>query len=344
MVTGSLPSYGEDMTTDALPVLDLADLDAGPEAAERFREQLRTATHEVGFFHLRHHIEPAVVAELFDVARRFFALPEEDKRAIEMIRSPQFRGWTRLDGELTQGQVDHREQIDVGSEREESGIVDPPYMRLDGPNQWPQALPELRVVLQAWIERLEVLSHRLLAQWALSLGAPADHFVSTFDPASILLKLVKYPGTADTSQGVGAHSDPGILTLLLIEPGKAGLQVQAGDGWIDVPPTEDCFVVNIGELMEVATDGYLRATQHRVTAPAQGSERLSIPFFFNPALDAPVPSVELPPHLAAEAKGVTQDAANVIGSRYGENLLKARLRAHPDVAALHHADLVGHEE
>lgn len=67
------------------------------------------------------------------------------------------------------------------------------------------------------------------------------------------------------------------------------------------------------------------------------------PSFFNPALDAPVPSVDLPPELAARTRGVTQDAANVIGSRYGESLLKARLRAHPDVAARHHADLVGRE-
>ena len=328
------------MSDRMLPLLDLADLDSGPEAAERFREALRTATHEVGFFHLRHDIDPQVIGELFEVARRFFALPEADKRAIEMTRSPQFRGWTRLAGELTQGQVDHREQIDIGSERPVTGIVDPPYMRLDGPNQWPDALPELRTVITAWMTRLEELGHRLLAQWAISLGAPADHFVPTFDPASILLKLVRYPGTADTPQGVGAHSDPGILTLLLIEPGKGGLQVRTDDGWIDVPPTDDCFVVNIGELMEVATDGYLRATQHRVTAPPPGSERLSIPFFFNPALDAPVPSVELPPELAARAKGVTRDAANVLGGRYGENLLKARLRAHPDVAARHHADLM----
>lgn len=328
-------------SVDALPVLDLADLDAGPEARRRFREALRTATHEVGFFHLRHHIEAEVIDELFDVSRRFFALPEEDKRAIEMTRSPHFRGWTRLAGELTQGRVDHREQIDVGSEVEASDLTDPPYLRLDGPNQWPTGLPELRTVILAWMERLEALGHRLLSEWALSLGASADHFAPSFDPASLMLKLVRYPGGAATSQGVGAHNDPGILTLLLIEPGKAGLQVRTDDGWLDVPPTDDCFVVNIGELMEVATDGYLRATSHRVTAPPAGTERLSIPFFFNPNIDAEVPSIELPPDLAARARGITQDAANVIGSRYGDNLLKARLRAHPDVAAIHHPDLVG---
>lgn len=117
--------------------------------------------------------------------------------------------------------------------------------------------------------------------------------------------------------------------------------MQRGDDWFDVPPVDGVFVVNIGELLEVATDGYLRATKHRVISPDVGSQRLSIPFFFNPSLDAEVPRVDLPPDLAAKARGVEQDASNVLGSRYGENLLKARLRAHPDVAALHHADLVG---
>ena len=67
---------------------------------------------------------------------------------------------------------------------------------------------------------------------------------------------------------------------------------------------------------------------YRATTPWPGTERLSIPFFFNPSLDAEVPIIELPASLAAEARGVTEDADNVIGSRYGENLLKARLRAH----------------
>jgi isopenicillin N synthase-like dioxygenase len=98
--------------------------------------------------------------------------------------------------------------------------------------------------------------------------------------------------------------------------------------------------VNIGELLEVATDGYLRATVHRVVSPPEGETRLSIPFFFNPALDSTVPPVDLPPELAAQARGVTRDPDNVISGTFGENMLKARLRAHPDVAAAHHADLL----
>ena len=151
---------------------------------------------------------------------------------------------------------------------------------------------------------------------------------------------MRYPGRSDRGQGVGAHKDPGVLTLLKIEAGKAGLQVQHAGGWVDVPPLPGAFVVNIGELLEFATNGYLKATVHRVVSPAAGDERLSIPFFFNPALDSTVPCITLPPELAREAAGVTQDPDNRISGTFGENLLKARLRAHPDVAAVHHADLL----
>lgn len=334
------------MSTTDLPLLDLADLDAGPESAQRFRDRLREATHEVGFFHLVHRIPDDVVTELFDTARRFFALTEEEKLSIEMTRSPWFRGYTRVGGELTQGVTDWREQIDIGAEREPaqrssaSGADQPPYLRLEGPNQWPAALPELRPVLTAWTDRLSALGMRLVREWATALGAAPDHFDSTFDLPSTLLKLVRYPGSDDAPQGVGAHKDPGILTLLLIEPGVGGLQVQRDDAWFDVPPVDGTFVVNIGELMEVATDGYLRATNHRVVAPPAGAERLSIPYFFNPSLAAEIPPIQLPPQLAAQSRGITQDAENVLAARYGENLLKARLRAHPDVAAIHHPDLV----
>ena len=63
-------------------------------------------------------------------------------------------------------------------------------------------------------------------------------------------------------------------------------------------------------------------------------------FFFNPALDQQLPLLDLPADLAAEATGITEDPSNPIHATYGENAMKSRLRAHPDVAAIHHPDLV----
>jgi isopenicillin N synthase-like dioxygenase len=326
-----------------LPVLDLSLLDQGEDAAESFRSQLRQATHEVGFFYLvGTGVTPELEARLLRAARDFFNLPEAEKLAIENTKSPHFRGYTRVGGELTQGRVDWREQIDIGPEREPVAEPVNDFDRLTGPNLWPAAQPELKDVVDEWHDRLTGVARKLLRAWAVALGAEADHFERHFGDPQTLIKIVRYPGKEDPTpqQGVGAHKDSGVLTLLWVEPGKGGLQVQRDGVWVDAPPVPGAFVVNIGELLEYATQGYLIATNHRVISPRYPDDRISVPFFFNPALDARLPLLELPAELAEQAKGVTEDPDNPIYSTYGDNALKSRLRAHPDVAAIHHPDLV----
>lgn len=327
-----------------LPVLDLSALDRGPDEAARFRDELRAATHDVGFFYLTGTgVTAELEARLHRTARAFFDLPEEDKLAIENVRSPHFRGYTRVGGERTQGRVDWREQIDIGPERD--AVVDadaPDFARLIGPNLWPAAQPELREVATEWQEHLAGVARKLLRAWALALGAPETYFDEHFGEPSTLLKIVRYPGShePEPQQGVGAHKDSGVLTLLWVEPGKGGLQVERDGAWMDAPPVGGAFVVNIGEMLEYATGGYLTATNHRVVSPRAPEDRISVPYFFNPALDARLPLIDLPAELAAEARGVTRDPANPIHALYGENALKSRLRAHPDVAERWHADLL----
>ncbi len=330
---------------DSLPVLDLSQLDAGEEAAETFRNELRRVTHEVGFFYLvGHGISDELIAQALDVSRRFFQLPEADKLAIENVHSPQFRGYTRVGGELTHGDVDWREQIDLGVDREpvEPGEGVPDYWRLEGRNLYPEALPELKETFDRWNAELSALSLRLLRTWAVSLGASEDVFDEAFAERPFsAIKIVRYPGSDESQQGVGAHRDGGVLTLLLVEPGKGGLQVEHQGEWIEAPALDNAFVVNIGEMLELATNGYLKATLHRVVSPPLGEDRISIPFFFSPALDTAMPRIELPEELARDARGLSVDPTNSpILEVYGENALRYRLRAHPNVAEVHHADLL----
>ncbi|GAA2547861.1 isopenicillin N synthase family dioxygenase [Mycolicibacterium diernhoferi] len=318
-----------------LPVLDLSVLDTDLDA---FRQALREAAHTAGFFYLTGHgVSDGQITEVLSLARQFFDLPTEDKDAISQLKSPQFRGYSRIGGELTNGRVDWREQIDIGPER---AIIPGAegYWRLQGPNLWPSRPAAFRAAFEEWDRTLSAVGLRLLRHWAVSLGAAEDLFDAAFqDAPATLIKVVRYPGTADTTQGVGAHKDSGVLTLLLVEPDSEGLQVELSPGtWVDVPPLPGAFIVNIGELLEVATGGYLRATQHRVRAPRPGTDRISIPYFLNPALDATVPIIALPPDLAALSRGVEADPDNPIYNTYGENAWKSRTRAHPDVAERHH--------
>ncbi|WP_019200574.1 isopenicillin N synthase family oxygenase [Tsukamurella sp. 1534] len=319
-----------------VPVLDMSLLDTDPA---RFDAQVRAAAHDVGFFHLTGHGLPRHrIDEVLDTARAFFALPQGDKDAIAMLRSPHFRGYTRLGGERTRGAVDWREQIDIGRESPAPSGPGPDWRNLLGPNQWPERLPRLRAVMERWDADLSRISLALLRSWARSLGADPGVFDDAFahDPAT-LIKVVRYPAGTRTDQGVGAHKDSGVLTLLLADPSSEGLQVlPPGEReWIDVPPVPGAFIVNIGEMLEVGTDGYLHATEHRVVNRGAGGDRISVPYFFNPSVDARMPHLPLPAELRT---GVTADPENPIFDTYGANAWKSRLRAHPDVAARHYPD------
>ena len=328
-----------------VPTLDLRRADAGAAERSLFLQDLRSAARDVGFFYLiGHGIEDDLVRKILALTRRFFALPSEDKLAIEMVNSPHFRGYNRAGFEHTRGKPDWREQLDIGAERTalSSDRSAPAWSRLQGPNQWPAALPDLKPIVLAYQEKTTALAIQVLRVFAAALDQPDDVFASIYSPAPHqLLKLIRYPGREadEGDQGVGAHKDSGFLTILLQDE-EAGLQVEGDNGWIDAPPVSGTFVVNVGEILEMASNGYLRANVHRVVSPRPGIDRYSVAFFLGARLDATVPLLSLPPHLAAEARGVTADPLNPLFREVGRNYLKGRLRSHPDVARRHHPDLI----
>lgn len=278
-----------------------------------------------------------------DHARQFFALPDSEKAAVGMINSPHFRGYNRAASEITRGKPDLREQFDLGAEREVLAQDEnsPYWARLQGPNQWPATLPALKPLLLDWQQAMTRMSLRLLRAFAQALSLPQEAFDQLYgDKPNEHIKLMRYPGqAADAShQGVGAHKDSGFLSFLLQDQ-QAGLQVEIEEGrWIDARPRDNTLVVNIGELLELATNGYLRATVHRVLSPAKGNERLSIAFFLGAQLDAVVPLYPLPTALLREARGPASDPDNPLFRDVGWNYLKGRLRSHPDVAQRFYAD------
>ncbi|MET4060336.1 isopenicillin N synthase-like dioxygenase [Arthrobacter sp. UYP6] len=334
----------------SIPVLDLSTArGADGSFTSEFIEQLRDATHRIGFFQLvGYGPGEAKVDDLFDVTKRFFDLPLEERLELDNRKSPHFRGYTRLGTELTQGRPDAREQVDFGPEREPAADYPKhqPFWLVQGPNQFPDdALPELREKSMEWGRLMSDVGTELLSAIAVSLELPEHHFAEPFEGTPAwMAKLIHYVGGVVKeagTQGVGSHADYGFVTLLL-QDSVGGLEVRPheSDTWIPVEPIPGALVVNLGEMLEVATQGYLSATIHRVTAPAPGVDRYAIPFFWSPRLDAVIDSVQLPVELAAQSRGISDDPENPMLASYGSNVLKGWLRAHPQVAQLHHPELV----
>ena len=145
--------------------------------------------------------------------------------------------------------------------------VEPPYLRLLGPNQWlpDEVLPGHRELVLAWFRELRALADRLLRLLSEGLGLAPDHLSNYFgDEPMSLTKLISYPPTPLGGAGVNAHHDTGFLTVLAAGT-TPGLQVENTDGeWIDVPVVPDSFVINLGEIMQAITGNYFVATPHRV--------------------------------------------------------------------------------
>lgn len=337
-------------TEPSLPILDFARFYASPAERNAFVAELRNVLYDHGFFYLDGHgVNQKLVEDVVATAKRFFALPLEEKLKIEMVKSPHFRGYNRAGQERTRGEQDWREQLDINTEGTavEIGPDTPPWKRLLGPNQWPEALPELKPLLLVYQAEVTRVGIDVLKAIALALGQPENLFAEIYEPQpSQLLKIIRYPSrdVAETDQGVGAHKDGGFVTVLLQDT-TPGLRVRTEEGvWIEAPPVPGTFIINTGELLELATNGFVRADVHDVIAPPAGVERFSVAFFLGSRYDAIIPVVELPDELKRAERGISVDPLNPIFREVGQNHLKSRLRSHPDVARAHHADLLPPEQ
>ena len=331
-----------------LPVLNISDYLANPSGTEgkKFISLLRSTCHGPGFFYLvGHGINQDTNQAVLDTANQFFELPLAEREALAIGQSAHFRGYTLLKHEITGGRADWRDQIDIGPEEPALPIDNksPAWHRLRGPNQWPASLPAMSSVINRWMAEVHPIGMSLIQALAQGLGQPSDYFNDRMSPNPYTrVKVIRYPAQPEeekSGQGLGLHHDSGVMTFILQDQ-VPGLQVMSQGKLVDVKPMPGAFVVNLGEMMQSATNGYLRATKHQVVSPPAGKQRISIAYFMNPRLDARFEPVPLPPSLAQDAPGgQNSDPNDPVFATFGANTLKIRMRAHPDVTARFYSDI-----
>ncbi|NBH76579.1 hypothetical protein D3Z29_12065, partial [Rodentibacter pneumotropicus] len=101
-------------------------------------------------------------------------------------------------------------------------------------------------------------------------------------------KVSNYPPCPkpDLIKGLRAHTDAGGIILLFQDDKVSGLQLLKDGEWVDVPPMRHSIVINLGDQLEVITNGKYKSILHRVIAQTDGSGRMSIASFYNPGSDA----------------------------------------------------------
>ena len=251
------------------------------------------------------------VREILGLYRAFFLLPEREKSLIDMAKTGANRGWGASGSEQVDPNAnpDYKQYFDSGFNLPASD----PRSALDvyAPNLWPEVPAAFRPEIESYYNQACDVAMGVLRGLAKALSVPSNYFDDAFEAPMALLRGNYYPARPDwaTAQdfGIATHTDYGCLTLLATD-GAPGLEVRKrGGGWIPVqaPPGE--FVINFGEMMEIWSEGRVKATPHRVVGTTQ--ERLSVPLFFNPSVDT---------NIAPMGSGQTILAGDHLAKRFQE--------------------------
>ena len=278
------PSRRLDFTQ--IPILDIGSLVSGQSDPELIAS-LRAACTDVGFFYIKNHQIPlSLVRALKDAAKEFFQAPMSEKMNIAIdsrIQGYLPLGYRSYEGEERAG-TSHQEGFWVGYERAISN-----QMPLSGPNQWPKGYPALKDAMLRYFDCLEGLTQALLQGFSLALGLSPGHLSTYYKQPLSRLKVNHYPPqhdpVSDDDIGVVPHSDSGGFTILWQDE-WGGLEIQNKNGeWVGASPVEGAFVINIGNIMQIWSNGEFSSTPHRVINRS-GQDRYSIPLFVNPSADS----------------------------------------------------------
>ncbi|ESR62843.1 hypothetical protein CICLE_v10015853mg [Citrus x clementina] len=250
------PSVTADTWLPSVPLIDLQKLVDGVHADEL--ERLHSACREWGFFQvINHGVSSSLLEKLKFEIENFFKIPYEEKKKL----------WQVADNHEGFG------QLFVVSEEQ----------KLD----WE--------TLESYSAEMKKLAMTILGHMAKALRMDGEEMRDLFSDGVQSMRMNYYPPCPQPDKVIGfsPHSDADALTILLQLDDIQGLQIRNQGRWVPVNPLPNAFVVNIGDIMEIVSNGIYRSIEHRALVNSS-KERLSIATFYSSRLDSelgPAPSL-----------------------------------------------------
>ena len=269
------------MPSGSLPVhpIDLTPFHEGGGAGRaEVARQIDEACRDTGFLLLTGHGVPAdTTTGLLDTYQAFFDLPVDEKRRWKVADTAANRGYSELGEEALaysrgeESPPDLFEAFTVGRD-DAAGPYFDAHRRYFAPNTWPDRPPGLRRAWRAYEAAASDTADTVMRAMALALDLPEGWFVERTRRAVVTTRALDYrraPGQPDPAPGqmrLGAHTDYGIITLLLADD-VPGLQVRRDGAWHGVAVPPGALVCNIGDLLARWTNDRWSSTLHRVVPP-----------------------------------------------------------------------------
>ncbi|KAG7963605.1 hypothetical protein I3843_09G126600 [Carya illinoinensis] len=270
-----------------LPVIDLQTILSNNDDFSEL-DKLHLASQDWGFFQLINHgVSSSLLENVKSGIQEFFELPMEEKK----------KYWQQG------GDIEGFGQAFVVSDEQKLDWGDLFYMvtlptHLRKPHLFPKLPLPLRDNLEAYSAELKALAMKIFDLMAKALRMETRDMTELFEEGWQGMRMNYYPPCPQPELAIGLkpHSDSVGLTILLQVNEMEGLQIRKNGMWIPVKPLPNAFIVNIGDILEIVTNGTYRSIEHRATVNSE-KERLSIGTFYSPKLDGdmgPAPSLISP--------------------------------------------------
>nr|BAC66950.1 ACC oxidase [Striga hermonthica] len=254
------------------PVINMAKLNG--EGRPATMAQIEDACQNWGFFEVVNH---GISAEFMDRVERL--TKEHYKKCMEQ----RFKEMVAAKGlEAVQSEINDLDWESTFFLR---------HLPSSNISEIPDLHPEYREVMKEFAAHLEKLAEHLLDLLCENLGLEMGYLKKVFYGSkgpTFGTKVSNYPPCPkpDLIKGLRAHTDAGGIILLFQDDKVSGLQLLKDGQWVDVPPMRHSIVVNIGDQLEVITNGKYKSVMHRVIAQTDGTGRMSLASFYNPGSDA----------------------------------------------------------
>ncbi|KAL5564152.1 hypothetical protein UlMin_027316 [Ulmus minor] len=258
-----------------IPVIDMETLDSPHQYQSSDFElaKLHSASKDWGFFQVVNHgISSSLLEKTKAEIEGFFKLPMEEKKKL----------WQRP------GDVEGFGQAFVVSEEQKLDWSDmfflttlPAYMRK--PHLFPNLPISFRESLEIYALEVQKLAMKILTQMEKALKIEDKEITGLFEDGMQTMRFNYYPPCPHPEKviGITPHSDGGALTILLQVNEVEGLQIRKDGMWVPVKPLPNAFIVNVGDELEMTTNGIYRSIEHRASVNSD-KERLSVATFYNP--------------------------------------------------------------
>ncbi|XP_008451257.2 hyoscyamine 6-dioxygenase-like [Cucumis melo] len=239
-------------------------------------KKVHDVTQEFGFVQvINHGVPKTLVEETMKILKEFHAMSPEDKER-ECSKDPDHKS-CRV---YSSSQNYETEQIHLWKDTLKLTC----HPNLDENVQfWPQNPPKFREVVKAYLLKIEKFALEILEVLSEGLGLEKGYLRGEMSKNPELF-VHHYPPCPNPSLTIGLnqHADPTLITILFQDVN--GLQFLKDGQWIDVDPLPNAFLVNLGYVLEVISNGKMKAVEHRVVTNTTTS-RQSLAYVVYPGND-----------------------------------------------------------